>query len=97
MRLNCFVVFATFGVASLFIGDFRKAIERVRALGLPSWFIASVKFCLSFALVYHVCNGVRHLIWDFMRRLQIKQVYNSGYVMVATSSALSLAATFLPK
>jgi len=89
-------LFTSFGVASLFMGDFRKAIERVRALGIPSWLIVLVKFELAFSLFYHVCNGVRHLSWDFLRRLQISQVYSSGYVVVALATLLALAGTFAP-
>ena len=29
-----------------------------------SWFGQLVMFLWSFALFYHLCNGIRHLVWD---------------------------------
>lgn len=50
---------------------------------------ALVLFSL-FSLCYHLMNGIRHLIWDTGRMLEIKQVYQSGYIMVALAIALFL-------
>ena len=36
----------------------------------------------SLALVYHGLNGVRHLMWDLRIGLEIKQVYQSGYLVL---------------
>jgi succinate dehydrogenase / fumarate reductase cytochrome b subunit len=41
-------------------------------------------------LCYHLCNGVRHLIWDSGRMLRIEQVYASCYVMAGCAMALFL-------
>ena len=36
----------------------------------------------SLALVYHGLNGIRHLMWDLRVGLEIKQVYQSGYLVL---------------
>ena len=39
-------------------------------------------FGYSLALVYHGLNGIRHLMWDLRIGLEIKQVYQSGYLVL---------------
>ena len=41
-----------------------------------------VLFGYSLALVYHGLNGVRHLAWDLRIGLEIRQVYQSGYLVL---------------
>ena len=36
----------------------------------------------SLALVYHGLNGIRHLMWDLRIGLEIKQIYQSGYLVL---------------
>ena len=54
-----------------------------------------VVFGYSLALVYHGLNGIRHLMWDLRIGLEIKQVYQSGYLVLGltflVTSALWLA------
>lgn len=49
-----------------------------------------ILFFSVFALWYHTCNGVRHLIWDTGRGMEIEQVTNSGYISLGFAGALSL-------
>ncbi len=44
----------------------------------------------SWALLYHLCTGIRHLIWDVGAGLELPQVYRSGYAALIISSALTL-------
>ncbi len=39
----------------------------------------------TFALFYHMCNGVRHLIWDTGRMLKLKDAYTAGYIVLLVS------------
>ena len=48
----------------------------------------------SFALFYHLCNGIRHLFWDAGLGLDLKQAYRSGY-LVWLSALLLTAGTWL--
>lgn len=43
----------------------------------------------SFAFFYHLCNGIRHLVWDSGRGFEISQLYASGYAAIAASIALT--------
>ena len=43
-----------------------------------------------FALWYHACNGIRHLIWDTGSGLEIEQVKMSGYVAIGAAAFLTL-------
>ncbi len=44
----------------------------------------------SVALFYHLSNGVRHLIWDTGRMLEINQAYRAGYFVLASTVILTL-------
>lgn len=41
-----------------------------------------VLFGYSAALLYHMCNGIRHLNWDRGRGLEIESVYLSGKITI---------------
>ncbi|MDH3400777.1 MAG: succinate dehydrogenase, cytochrome b556 subunit [Chromatiales bacterium] len=43
----------------------------------------------SFAFFYHLCNGIRHLVWDTGRGFEISQLYASGYAAIIASIALT--------
>jgi len=36
--------------------------------------------CASAAFFYHLCNGIRHLVWDSGRGFEIPQLYASGWM-----------------
>ena len=45
---------------------------------------------VTFAFFYHLCNGIRHLVWDAGWWLNIPEVYASGWAVVAASIALTV-------
>lgn len=48
---------------------------------------------LLFSLWFHFFNGIRHLIWDTGRLLEIEQAYRSGWtvlVLTVVATAISL-------
>jgi succinate dehydrogenase / fumarate reductase, cytochrome b subunit len=47
-------------------------------------------WAFTFSLFYHLCNGIRHLLWDFGWGFEIAQVRTSGIVMVAAACVLTL-------
>jgi succinate dehydrogenase / fumarate reductase cytochrome b subunit len=51
-------------------------------------------FGFSLALVYHLLNGIRHLLWDAGWGFRIPQVYKSGYTVVALTVAFTAAIWF---
>ena len=46
----------------------------------------------SFALFYHLCNGVRHLVWDVGIGIDIAAARRSAIVVVVLSLILTLGA-----
>jgi succinate dehydrogenase / fumarate reductase cytochrome b subunit len=46
-------------------------------------------FAYSWALLYHLCNGIRHLFWDIGRGFELKTAYASGYFVIAASLVLT--------
>ncbi len=49
----------------------------------------------SFALFYHMCNGVRHLVWDTGRLFKIQHATTAGYIVLLTSIALTALVWYL--
>ncbi len=43
----------------------------------------------SYCLVYHLLNGLRHLLWDSGRGFEIKQFYVTGWAVVVLSFVLT--------
>ena len=41
-----------------------------------------VLFGFSWALYYHLCNGIRHLVWDTGRALDIRSAYTAGWLVL---------------
>jgi succinate dehydrogenase / fumarate reductase cytochrome b subunit len=59
---------------------------------LGSWIGLLLLFGWSVALFYHLCNGIRHLWWDAGHALELKAVYTGGWIVVAATALLTLAA-----
>ena len=51
-----------------------------------------VLFGCSFAFFLHLCGGIRHLVWDTVHGFRLRSIYISGWTVVATSVALTVAA-----
>jgi succinate dehydrogenase / fumarate reductase cytochrome b subunit len=49
--------------------------------------VALFGFCAT--LVYHLLNGVRHLLWDMGKGFEIPQVYRSGYAVIVFAVILT--------
>ncbi|MBX6420940.1 MAG: succinate dehydrogenase, cytochrome b556 subunit [Sinobacteraceae bacterium] len=45
----------------------------------------------SWALMYHLCNGIRHLVWDAGWAFELKNVYRGGWIVVGVSLLLTAA------
>jgi len=42
------------------------------------------------ALWYHTLNGIRHLVWDSGKALELQQAYTGGYLVYGWSAALTV-------
>jgi succinate dehydrogenase / fumarate reductase cytochrome b subunit len=45
----------------------------------------------SWALLYHLCNGIRHLVWDVGYAFDKKSVDLGGWIVVVASALLTAA------
>jgi succinate dehydrogenase / fumarate reductase cytochrome b subunit len=57
---------------------------------LGSWFGQLILWGFTFAVFYHLANGVRHLLWDFGWGFEISQVRTTGIVVVAFAAAATV-------
>ena len=48
-------------------------------------------FAYTWAMLYHLCNGIRHLFWDTGRGFDLKAAYASGYAVIGASVVLTAA------
>ncbi len=44
----------------------------------------------TFAIYYHLCNGIRHLFWDMGRGFDLKNVTRSGLLVVLVAITATL-------
>lgn len=59
---------------------------------IGSWFGRLLLFGWSWALFFHLCNGIRHLFWDAGLGFELKTAYASGWAAVVAASVLTVAA-----
>ena len=59
---------------------------------LGSWLGYLILLGFSYALMFHLCNGVRHLFWDAGWGFELDTVYKSGWAVVIASAALTVIA-----
>ena len=57
---------------------------------LRSWIGLLLLVGWTFALFYHLCNGIRHLAWDLDFGFELRNIYLSGWTVVAVSVILTL-------
>lgn len=57
-----------------------------------SWFGILLLVGWTFALFFHLANGIRHLVWDAGYGFGLREAYLSGWIVLAASAALTLAA-----
>lgn len=76
------------GIASIVSSQpLTNYIDAIQALDLPSPVLIGAKAILAYPFAYHACNGVRHLLWDTGKFLSLKEVYVTGYIMLALAAA----------
>ena len=59
---------------------------------LTSWLGRLVMLGFTWALFYHLCNGIRHLFWDAGRGFELDTVNRTGWAVVVLSVVLTLVA-----
>ena len=66
-----------------------EAFASAEAL-IGSWLGRVLLLGWTFALYFHLTNGIRHLFWDAGLGFELKTVYASGWTAVALAVALTL-------
>lgn len=64
------------------------AVQRAYA----SWPGQVVLVGFTFAFFFHLCGGIRHLVWDTVHGFELRAIYVSGWAVVAASVLLTAAA-----
>jgi succinate dehydrogenase / fumarate reductase cytochrome b subunit len=59
---------------------------------IGSWPGLLLLLAATFAFFLHLFGGIRHLIWDSVRAFELRQIYTSGWIVIALSVALTLIA-----
>lgn len=52
-------------------------------------------FGWTFALFYHLCNGIRHLVWDMGLGFELDVAYKSGLAVLVVSAGLTVLSWIL--
>tara|TARA_B100001964_G_scaffold84581_1_gene95430 strand:+ start:115 stop:513 length:399 start_codon:yes stop_codon:yes gene_type:complete len=59
-----------------------------------SWFGQLLLLGWTFALFYHLCNGIRHLAWDLGYGFNLGTATLTGWLVVAGAGSLTLVTWF---
>lgn len=67
---------------------------------IAHWFFASwagklLLFVWTLCAFYHLCNGIRHLIWDVGYGFELSVAYLSGKIMLGATLGLTLLVWWL--
>ena len=57
---------------------------------LGSWIGLLLLFGWTAALFYHLCNGIRHLVWDTGQALDLKSTYLGGWLVLGGTAVLTV-------
>ncbi len=68
-----------------------QAYSTVQAF-MRSWLGLVLLFGWTFSFFFHLCNGIRHLVWDAGYGFELRTIYASGWTVVAASALLTVAA-----
>lgn len=56
---------------------------------MGAWYGQVILCFWTFILFYHLCNGIRHLVWDTGHWFALRSIYLSGYGVVAFAFVLT--------
>jgi len=84
----------------LLVGWIAAAVHSAEMFAAMSGFLGGIfgqilLFGWTFSLIYHSVNGVRHLVWDTGRMLEVEQIYASSKVVTVVTIVLTVLAWIL--
>ena len=68
---------------------YSKETHQIMISILQNIFIKIIFSLALFGLLYHLCNGIRHLAWDAGYGLDLENSYKSGYAVIISSIVLT--------
>ncbi|RCK55034.1 Mitochondrial inner membrane protein SHH3 [Candida viswanathii] len=85
----------TFAATSILGIHFDTATLVSAFTSLPVVLQYGIKALCAYPFVFHVGNGIRHLVWDFGKELTIKGVYRTGYAVLAATAVVGSYLAFV--
>ena len=84
----------------LLVAWIESAVYSAEAFATLSRFLGSfigqlMLFGWTFSLIYHSVSGVRHLIWDTGRLLEVRQIDSSSKIVLGIAIVLTVVAWIL--
>ncbi|XP_048254335.1 succinate dehydrogenase cytochrome b560 subunit, mitochondrial-like isoform X2 [Haliotis rufescens] len=70
-------------------------LQMIKDLSLGPAILTGMKYSLALPVAYHFLNGIRHLAWDAGYGFGKKDMYTSGYLVLALSLAISSMMVFM--
>ncbi|XP_038047940.1 succinate dehydrogenase cytochrome b560 subunit, mitochondrial-like [Patiria miniata] len=94
--LGIYAGLAAFGVSvNLLPGDLASNLALVKSLSYGPALIFLTKLYVTWPFCYHYINGIRHMIWDTGRGMDLKSMYSTGYAVLGSSIVIALAIAML--
>ena len=85
------VLIAAFLVAAALGPDYYNPVMDYVRTDYGLWFMLA----WAAALYYHLCNGIRHLIWDTVHLLEFGQAKAAGWVVLLATAILTAGTWYL--
>ena len=90
LSLGC--IFISFWVAIIALGPkYFSLFEYLSSLIL----FKIILFAWTIGIFYHLFNGIRYLFWSYGRGMDIKTVYNTGYLVLFLTLISTLCVWFV--
>lgn len=90
--LNLSIVIMVYGLFSLSLGEKYFNFFLVFVNSIP---IKVILFLTILGFLYHLLNGIRHIMWDFGFFLENKSSAALGYIIIISSISLSVVSSIL--
>ncbi len=90
--LNLSIVIMVYGLFSLSLGEKYFNFFLVFVNSIP---IKVILFLTILGFLYHLLNGIRHILWDFGFFLENKSSAALGYIIIISSISLSVVSSIL--
>ncbi len=83
-------VAVSFGLLVLVLKLVFLATAGAEGFSSSGWFESTFWFGWSLAVYYHLCNGIRHLVWDTGRAFDIPNAEKGAKMVLAGSVVLTI-------